>query len=61
MCQRLTGSGSAASSPEIRARLAGLLPDFCKQVLSLVRDPVNATAAYEELLLYEVLVLVSNT
>lgn len=56
-----TSLSRADSAPEIRSRLASLLPSFCDQVLRLVRDPVNSTSPYEELLMYEVLVLVSNT
>mmetsp|Transcript_4472 Transcript_4472/g.7650 ORF Transcript_4472/g.7650 Transcript_4472/m.7650 type:complete len:1339 (-) Transcript_4472:503-4519(-) len=59
ICSQL--SSGSASSPEIRTKLASLLPTFCQKVLEVLNDRTVGNQDYERAMLYEVLVLVSNT
>jgi len=54
ICEKATGV-------EIRSRMAALLPALCDQVLASINDPLNSPLSYERLMLYEMLVAVSNS
>lgn len=50
-----------ASSPEIRAHMASLLPAFCENVLNVLNASGARIENQEKIVLHEVLVVVSNT
>jgi len=58
ICSHL--SSGHGSSPEIRSRLASLLPTFSEQVLKVLQNPANCVQPYERATFYDVLVTVSN-
>ncbi|GBG26254.1 Exportin-5 [Hondaea fermentalgiana] len=59
ICTQLSEGG--ASSPEIRAHMATLLPKFCENVLQVLNESGTRIENQEKIVLHEVLVVVSNT